>query len=173
MKRTLTLRLVGAYFAQIKAGTKTEEYRLRNDYWRPRIEGQAYDSLVITWGYPLAADVERRIELPWRGYEVKTMTHPHFGAKAVEVYAIKLSASPAPAAAPVVGRVYLIAVVDEMHEPRCFSLRLDHGWGICTESAPHALQCGARTVGTVNRVIRPATAGELGLPGALVGEGAA
>jgi hypothetical protein len=165
MKRTLTLRLVGAYFAQIKAGTKTEEYRLRNDYWRLRIEGQAYDSLVITWGYPLAADIERRIELPWRGYEVKTITHPHFGAKAVEVYAIRLTAdaAPAPSALPVVGRVYLVAVDDEMREQRCFSLRLEQGWGICTESAAHALHCASRTVRVISRVIREATYRELGL----------
>ncbi len=164
MKRTLTLRLVGAYFAQIKAGTKTEEYRLRNDYWRPRIEGQAYDSLVITWGYPLAADIERRIELPWRGYEVKTITHPHFGAKPVEVYAIRL-VEPAisEVSGQIPGRIYLVAVEDGLREEHRFSMCLDDGWSICVASPLLALQCPARSVRRVTRVIRAATAAELGL----------
>jgi hypothetical protein len=75
----------GVYFDQIAAGTKPEEYRLRTPYWRKRIEGKTFDRIVLTKGYrPLCG----QLELPWRGYTIKTITHPHFGPEPVEVYAI-------------------------------------------------------------------------------------
>jgi hypothetical protein len=91
MKRTLTLALKGAYFDQVKSGEKIEEYRLVNDYWRARLERFEYDRIVLTRGYPAATDTERRIELPWRGYVIKTLTHPEFGTEPVEAYAIRLA----------------------------------------------------------------------------------
>ncbi|EES3797326.1 TPA: ASCH domain-containing protein, partial [Escherichia coli] len=36
-------------------------------------------------------DSSRRIDVPYGGYEVKTITHPHFGDKPVKVYAIKVN----------------------------------------------------------------------------------
>jgi hypothetical protein len=91
MSRTLTLPLKGIYFDQIKAGTKREEYRLVKPYWTDKIAGQTYDRIVLTRGYPPANDQERRLELPWRGYTVQTITHPHFGPDPVEVFAIKVA----------------------------------------------------------------------------------
>lgn len=88
----LTLPLNGVYFDQIKAGTKPEEYRRANDYWRRRLEGRSYSRIVLTRGYPKAGDEERRLTLPWRGYTVKTITHPHFGPAPVEVFAINVGA---------------------------------------------------------------------------------
>lgn len=88
--RTLTIPVKGIYFDQIKAGTKFFEYRLRTPYWNKRIVGQQYDLLVLTRGYPKASDTERRLELPWRGYDVQTITHPHFGSEAVKVFAIRV-----------------------------------------------------------------------------------
>jgi hypothetical protein len=85
---TLTLPLNGIYFDQIKAGTKTEEYRLVTDFWSKRLVARRYDQIVLTRGYPKADDAARRLTLPWRGYEVKTITHPHFGPDPVEVFAI-------------------------------------------------------------------------------------
>ncbi len=88
----LTLPLKGIYFDQIKAGEKTEEYRLVTSYWIRRLEGRRYGRIILTRGYPKKDDADRRIVLPWRGCPTKTITHPHFGPHPVEVYAIKLTA---------------------------------------------------------------------------------
>lgn len=87
----LHLPLKAEYFDAIKAGTKPEEYRLVTDYWRKRLEGRTYDRIVLTRGYPRRDDASRRLVLPWRGYVVKTLTHPHFGPDAVEVFAIRVA----------------------------------------------------------------------------------
>lgn len=87
----LTLALNGEYFDQIKAGTKTEEYRLDNSFWNKRLRGRVFSGIVLTRGYPKADDHERRLELPWRGYVRKTITHPLFGPDPVAVFAIDVS----------------------------------------------------------------------------------
>lgn len=89
--RVLHLPLKREFFDAIKAGTKLEEYRLRNDYWMARLENCTYDAIELMLGYPSADDTERRIRLPWRGYRVTMLTHPLFGAKPVQVYAIDVS----------------------------------------------------------------------------------
>lgn len=86
----LHLALKGEYFDQIKAGTKTEEYRLFNYHWMIRLEDREYDRIVLTRGYPKRTDEARRLVLPWRGCTKKTITHPHFGPDPVLVYAIKV-----------------------------------------------------------------------------------
>ena len=86
--RTLTLPLKSIYFNQIKSGEKPEEYRLCTPYWARRLVGREYDQIVLTLGYPKAYDTERRLVRPWRGFTIKTLQHPHFGAKPVTVYAI-------------------------------------------------------------------------------------
>jgi hypothetical protein len=95
----LHLALKEEYFKAIKAGTKPEEYRLANDYWRKRlivggpkgVLARSFEGIVLTWGYPKAGDPERTIELPWRGWTLKTITHPLFGPDPVKVFAIKVS----------------------------------------------------------------------------------
>lgn len=87
----LTLPIKLEYFDQIKSGEKLEEYRLYNDFWRKRIEGKQFESILITKGYPKKDDHERRIKRPWRGYKVKTIKHPHFGKEPVKVFAIKVN----------------------------------------------------------------------------------
>ncbi|KPC02310.1 ASCH domain-containing protein (plasmid) [Pseudomonas amygdali pv. lachrymans] len=87
---TLTLALKGEYFDAIRAGTKPEEFRLVTPYWRKRLEGRIYDRIELTKGYPARSDSARRLSLPWRGYRVTTITHPHFGGAPVEVFAIKV-----------------------------------------------------------------------------------
>nr|WP_248697875.1 hypothetical protein [Escherichia coli] len=47
--------------------------------------------LIITKGYPKRDDFSRRIDVPYDGYEIKTITHPHFGDKPVKVFAIKVN----------------------------------------------------------------------------------
>lgn len=84
----LTLPLKREYFEQIKDGTKTEEYRRLNPFWARRLEGRDFSRVVLTLGYPKRDDHERRIIRPWRGFTIKTITHPHFGPDPVQVYAI-------------------------------------------------------------------------------------
>jgi len=84
----LVLPLKAEYFDAIKAGTKPEEYRLRNDYWTRRLVGKTFDNVIVTKGYPKRDDHERRLVLPWRGYVEREITHPHFGTEPVQVFAI-------------------------------------------------------------------------------------
>lgn len=88
----LTLAVKGVYFNQIKSGDKTEEYRLCTPYWAYRLVYREYDQIVLTLGYPKRDDTNRRLVLPWRGYTIKTITHPHFGPDPVTVYAINVKA---------------------------------------------------------------------------------
>ncbi|MBN9411373.1 MAG: ASCH domain-containing protein [Burkholderiales bacterium] len=94
MKRTLQLSLKAEYFDAIRDGRKTEEFRLATPFWRQRIEGKDFHRIVLTKGYPPRADASRRLELPWRGYVLKTITHPHFGRRPVTVYAIDVRRDP-------------------------------------------------------------------------------
>lgn len=89
----LVLPLKREYFEAIRDGAKPEEFRLANEYWRKRLVGRAYDSIVLTLGYPARGDAERRIVRPWRGYIEKTITHPHFGTEPVQVFAINVEAA--------------------------------------------------------------------------------
>ncbi|OMQ44732.1 ASCH domain-containing protein [Ensifer sp. 1H6] len=97
----LYLSLKAEYFEAIKAGKKTEEYREATEYWTNRLCDpwfgdslihKEFDGIVLTLGYPKAGDPERTLELPWRGFMRKTITHPHFGPEPVEVFAIDVAA---------------------------------------------------------------------------------
>ncbi|EOA1824960.1 ASCH domain-containing protein [Raoultella planticola] len=87
----LQLAVNGEYFDAMKRGEKTEECRLVNPYWGRRIFGRDYDRLIITRGYPRADDHDRRIDIPYDGFEIKTITHKHFGDEPVKVFAIKVN----------------------------------------------------------------------------------
>lgn len=87
----LTLALNRPYFEQIKAGTKIEEYRLVNPFWKKRLIGRSFENLIITSGYPKWTETDRWISLPWRGYTIKKIIHPFFGPEEVEVFAIRLT----------------------------------------------------------------------------------
>lgn len=89
--KTLTLALQRYYFEAIAKGDKGEEYRLVTPYWTKRLQGRHYDRIVLTLGYPSAADSNKRLSRVWNGYVVKTITHPHFGKDPVQVYAIDVS----------------------------------------------------------------------------------
>jgi len=88
---TLTLPLKGEYFDQIQDGSKVEEYRLYNPFWAKRLLGRSFSKIGLTRGYPQKSDHQRRIERPWRGRGVKTITHPHFGPDPVSVFAIRVN----------------------------------------------------------------------------------
>lgn len=92
----LILPLKAEYFNAIKVGTKPEEFRLFNSYWRKRLEGRTFDRVVLTLGYPKADDHSRRLIRPWRGYRITTITHPHFGNYPVDVFAINVQDGPQP-----------------------------------------------------------------------------
>lgn len=91
MVRALVLPVRKKWFDQIRAGTKTEEYRLVNDYWQKRLGGGDFSEIVVTHGYPRKGDAERRITFPWRGFTRKTVTSEEWGNEPVEVFAIKLA----------------------------------------------------------------------------------
>jgi hypothetical protein len=86
----LILPLKGEYFDQIEAGTKPEEFRLCTPYWTKRLVGRQYRNVILTRGYPRADDQSRRLTRHWKGYVVRTITHPHFGDAPVEVFAINV-----------------------------------------------------------------------------------
>lgn len=91
MMANLQLAVNGEYFDQMKSGEKKFEYRLLNDYWRKRLVNRQYERLIITRGYPKRDDASRRIDVPYNGYEIKAITHPHFGDNPVKVFAIKVN----------------------------------------------------------------------------------
>jgi len=79
MSDTLYLPLKGKWFDLIKAGKKSFEYRLYNEYWKKRLIDRDYKTLILTRGYPRRDDMERRIELPYRGYTIKLIQSEEFG----------------------------------------------------------------------------------------------
>jgi hypothetical protein len=89
----LILPMKGVYFAQIARGEKTEEYRLRTDYWERRLLGRTYRNVVLTRGYPKDGGVEgvTRLTMPWRGWRYHTLQHDLFGPDPVRVFAIRVS----------------------------------------------------------------------------------
>lgn len=87
----LTLSLKAEYFEAIRDGRKTEEYRLFTPFWQKRILHKKFDAIELTLGYPKAGDASRRMIVPWRGYAIKTITHPHFGDQPVRVFAIDVT----------------------------------------------------------------------------------
>ena len=86
----LVLHVKGIYFDQIKAGTKVEEYRLGTPYWSKRLF-KRYENVVIARGYPKADDTDKHQVFPWNGVTRRSIVHPHFGSRAVDVYVIALT----------------------------------------------------------------------------------
>ena len=95
----LHLHVKSEYFAQIKAGTKKEEFRLASKWTRklnlehPKgcFRPYQFDGVVIYDAYKKATP-ETRLEFPWNSWTLKVITHPHFGPNPVPVFAIKLEA---------------------------------------------------------------------------------
>ena len=87
----LHLNLKGEYFSQVKAGTKPKEYRLCTPYWAKRLIDRQYDGILVKHAYPRAGDKDKIVERPWLGFTVETITHKHFGANPVEVFAIQVN----------------------------------------------------------------------------------
>jgi hypothetical protein len=90
----LHLNLKAEYFDQIASGAKAFEYRLCTPYWTKRLVGENFDLMHVKKGYPPASDASSILARPWRGYELQTITHPHFGAAPVRVFAIRVNDQP-------------------------------------------------------------------------------
>ena len=75
-KKILHLHLTFQYFDEIKAGKKSEEFR-NAEYWRPRLDAGNYTHIRLWRAYQKKSP-ETVIDLPYKGYELKTITHPHF-----------------------------------------------------------------------------------------------
>lgn len=88
---TLIVPLKREYFEAIRDGEKLEEYRLCTNFWKKRLVGRTYERIELTMGYPSRHDLDRRLIRAWNGYRVRTITHAHFGADPVEVFAIDVS----------------------------------------------------------------------------------
>lgn len=86
----LILNVKTEYFNEIKSGQKIKEYRLVNDYWNRRLAGKKFDNVIIRLGYSKAGDSSREMIFQFRGYDIETISHKHFGEKPVQVYAIIL-----------------------------------------------------------------------------------
>lgn len=94
--RILHLNLKKQWFDAIKSGQKTEEYRLRNDYWKNRLIEKSngdlvpeFDRVCIKCGYPAKSDLNRIMVFECKGIIEQCISHPEFGY-GVQVYAIKL-----------------------------------------------------------------------------------
>lgn len=96
MSRTLILSVNCLDFDRIAVGKKAFEYRPMNIYWKKRLVGRDYDKLVLTRSFPAANATANRLELAWCGYEVQTITEPHFGNAPKPVFAIRVSKRPSP-----------------------------------------------------------------------------
>lgn len=90
--KDIVLPLKGVYFDQIKAGTKTEEFRLITPYWTKRFSRQ-YRNVILTRGYPKSSDTDKRLVFPWKGITTRRMQHPHFGPLELCLYVIDLKPS--------------------------------------------------------------------------------
>lgn len=91
----LFLRVKREYFEQMRDGSRTHEFLLCTPYWRKRLTGtrgfaRRFDRVIVTLGHPRGDD-SRILIRPWRGYEIQTITHEHFGPDPVEVFAIRVN----------------------------------------------------------------------------------
>lgn len=85
--KVLHLHLKREYFAS----EKNEEYRRDKPYWTDRLVAREYDEIWLYRGYPSAGDAKNIIRRKWRGYRLLTITHPEFGKKPIQVFAIDVS----------------------------------------------------------------------------------
>jgi hypothetical protein len=88
--KNLKLAVKRRWFEDIQSGVKSEEFRLNNDYWKKRLEGKDFDKVIITLGYPSNDQIDRIMEFPWRGYEMKTIVSEEWDNVPQEVFAIKV-----------------------------------------------------------------------------------
>lgn len=86
----LHLNVKQIYYDQYMAGMKPFEFRKITPYWENRLINKEYGRIFYKAGYPAADDMSRIVTLPYLGWEIQTITHPHFGSDPVDVFAIRL-----------------------------------------------------------------------------------
>ena len=96
MSQDLILHLKGVYFDEIQSGVKHFEYRLTTPYWKERLIGRTYRNVIFCKGYPARDDETMRLVRPYCGYDIQTLTHPHFGEEPVTVFAIRTTGESQP-----------------------------------------------------------------------------
>lgn len=74
---TLHLHLRFEYFDAVAAGRKPKEYRDAAK-WKKRLDGKNYKWIRLYRGFEKVAD-DTVLDIPYRGYELETIVHPHFG----------------------------------------------------------------------------------------------
>jgi len=82
--KILHLHVRYKYFDQVKAGTKTKEYRVVKRYWN-KILSKQYDEIYYWKGY-----TKEKLIFKYNGYNTELITHEEFGKKLILVFAIKL-----------------------------------------------------------------------------------
>lgn len=85
----LHLHLKFEYFDDIASGKKKKEYR-DAEKWLHRLLYRDYDGIRLYRGYQKVTD-DTVIDLPYKGYELEIVTHPHFGNAPTLVCAIDVS----------------------------------------------------------------------------------
>ena len=63
-------------FDEIKAGTKPEEFR-DPEIWQHKLDTKNYTDIRLYRGFEKVGP-GTIIDLPYKGYKLKTITHPHF-----------------------------------------------------------------------------------------------
>jgi len=77
------------WFEEIKAGTKTEEYREKTQRRAAQLAKLVPgDVIEFSLGYPKKDDKERRIQKRFLSVESRTIEHEEFGGESLEVFAI-------------------------------------------------------------------------------------
>lgn len=87
MEKDLFLILKTRYFNEIKAGTKTSEYRLMTEYWLNRLTSNDWQFVTFQLGYAKDAP---RIRKEIVEIKIITMEHEYFGGNPVDVFEIVL-----------------------------------------------------------------------------------
>lgn len=78
--KILTFNLKKKYFNQILEGTKTEEYREANDFWKKRLKDGMIPAVVeICLGYPDRGDLAKRMWFRGKPIEMKVMSWEYDG----------------------------------------------------------------------------------------------
>lgn len=84
--KILHLNVKKKYFDQIKAGTKTEEYREYKKYWQKRLFDKEFDYIIFKNGYQKNAPVIKKKYLETK---IALIRHEHFDNKPKTVFIIR------------------------------------------------------------------------------------
>lgn len=86
---TLHLHLRFEYFDDIAQGRKYKEYR-DSAKWKKKLDSGKYKWIRLYRGFEKVAP-DTILDMPYRGYELETIVHPHFGNVATLVCSIHIT----------------------------------------------------------------------------------